>query len=82
MAEETTDQLARTGFKNIDVSKSNECAKLEEYRRYSSFMKTVAMKPLLDHLPTYVLKNRYLELVIDKVVQTATTKIHKEISHT
>jgi hypothetical protein len=82
MAEETTDQLARTGFKNIDVSISNECAKLEVYRRYSSFMKTVAMKPFLDHLPTYELKNRYLELVIDKVVQTATTKIHKVISHT
>jgi hypothetical protein len=45
-------------------------------------MKTEAMKPLLDHLPTYELKNRYLELVIDQVVQTATTKIHKEISHT
>ena len=27
-AEETTDLLAKTGFKNIDVALSNECAKL------------------------------------------------------
>lgn len=40
------------------------------------------MKPLLDHLPTCELKNRYLELVIDEAVHTATTKIHNEISHT
>jgi len=76
-AEETTDLLAKTGFKNIDVALSNECAKLVEYTRYSSFMKTVVMKPFLDYLTTYEL----IELVIDKVVQTATTKNNKQISH-
>ena len=76
-AEETTDLLARTGIKNIDVALSNECAKLVEHTRYSSFMKTVVMKPFLDYLTTYEL----IELVIDKVVQTATTKNNKEISH-
>lgn len=45
--------------------------------RYSSFMKTVVMKPFLDYLTTYEL----IELVIDKVVQTATTKNNKQISH-
>jgi hypothetical protein len=38
-AEETTDLLAKTGFKNIDVAFSNECAKLVEHMRYSTFMK-------------------------------------------
>ncbi|MGC2668795.1 MAG: hypothetical protein WA220_06395 [Candidatus Nitrosopolaris sp.] len=65
-AEETTDLLAKTGFKNIDVALSNECAKLVEHTRYSSFMKTVVMKPFLDYLTNYEL----IELVIDKVVQT------------
>jgi hypothetical protein len=40
-------------------------------------MKTVVMKPFLDYLTTYEL----IELVIDKVVQTATTKDNKQISH-
>ncbi|PWU79325.1 MAG: hypothetical protein DLM72_17925 [Candidatus Nitrosopolaris wilkensis] len=31
-AEETTDLLAKTGFKNIDVSLSNECSKLVEHK--------------------------------------------------
>ncbi|MGB7954777.1 MAG: hypothetical protein WCF23_12430 [Candidatus Nitrosopolaris sp.] len=38
-AEEKTDLLAKTGFKNIDVALSNECAKLVEHTIYSSFMK-------------------------------------------
>ncbi len=42
-AEETTDLLAKTGFKNIDVALSNECANLVGHTRYSSFMKTVVM---------------------------------------
>lgn len=35
------------------------------------------MKPSLDDLTTYEL----IELVMDKVVQTATTKNNKQISH-
>jgi hypothetical protein len=45
---------------------------------YSRFVKTVIMKPFLEHLPDDKIKNRYLELFLEEVEKSSNSTSRKK----
>src|SRR5437764_2183406 len=70
--EDTTKMLQETGYVNTTVYSNNNCVILPNRQIYSKFVKTVVMKPYLDHLPPHndeidKLKTLFLEVFLDEV---------------
>ncbi len=63
----TTRLLKEIGYTNIRVRLHNDCVSLTNRKIYARFVKTVIMKPLLEHLPDDKLRDRLLELFLHEV---------------
>ena len=61
--------LKEIGFRKIKVNLSNEPTIFPNQTNYSKFVKTVIMNPFLERLPTYDLKDKFLDMFLQKVQQ-------------
>jgi len=64
---DTRKLLEKIGYINTKVHLHNDHVILTNREIYSRFVKTVIMKPFLQHLPDDKIRNRYLELFLDEV---------------
>ena len=70
--DDTSKLLGEIGYINTKVHLHNDCVSLADREIYSRFVKTVIMKPFLEHplehplehLPDDKIRNRYLELFL------------------
>ena len=65
--DDTSKLLGKIGYVSTKVHLHNDCANLADREIYSRFVKTIIMKPFLEHLPDDKTRNRYLELFLDEV---------------
>ena len=65
--DDTSKLLGKIGYVSTKVHLHNDCVNLADREIYSRFVKTVIMKPFLEHLPDDKTRNRYLELFLDEV---------------
>ena len=65
--DDTSKLLGEIGYVSTKVHLHNDCVSLADREIYSRFVKTVIMKPFLEHLPDDKIRNRYLELFLDEV---------------
>jgi trans-aconitate 2-methyltransferase len=63
--DDTSKLLEKIGYINIKVHLHTDCVNLPDREIYSRFVKTVIMRPFLEHLPEDKIKNRYLELFLE-----------------
>jgi trans-aconitate methyltransferase len=68
---DTSKLLGEIGYINTKVHLHNDCVSLADREIYSRFVKTVIMKPFLEHLPDYKIRNRYLELFLVEVERSS-----------
>ena len=64
---DTTKLLRKIGYVNTNVHLHNDRVIITNREIYSRFVKTVIMKPFLEHLPDDKIRNRYLELFLNEV---------------
>ena len=67
----TSKLLGKIGYINTKVHLHNDCVNLADREIYSRFVKTVIMKPFLEHLPDDKIRNRYLELFLEEVEKSS-----------
>jgi len=65
--------LEKIGYINTKVHLHNDRVILDNREIYSRFVRTVIMKPFLEHLPDDKIRNRYLELFLDEVEKRSTS---------
>jgi hypothetical protein len=65
--------LEKIGYKDTKVQLHNDRVILTNREIYSRFVKTVIMKPFLEHLPDDKIRNRYLESFLDEVEKRSTS---------
>ena len=63
----TTRLLKEIGYTNRRVRLHNNCISLPNHKIYARFVKTVIMKPLLEHLPDDKIRDIFLELFLHEV---------------
>jgi trans-aconitate 2-methyltransferase len=71
--DDTSKLLDNIGYINIKVHLHTDCVNLPDREIYSRFVKTVIMRPFLEHLPDDKIKNRYLELFLEEVEKRSTS---------
>jgi trans-aconitate 2-methyltransferase len=83
-AKDTSKLLQEIGYVSTKVYNSDDCVTLPNRQIYSKFVKTVVMKPYLDHLSlhnddydTDNLKNLFLKLFLDEVEKYSSGKLNK-----
>ena len=69
--DDTSKLLGEIGYINTRVHLHDDCVNLIDRKIYSRFVKTVIMKPFLEHLPDDKLRNRYLELFLQEVEKSS-----------
>jgi len=72
-SDDTTKLLRKIGYVNIKVHLNNDLVSLTNREIYSRFVKTVVLKPFLEHFPDNKTRNRYLELFLDEVEKKNTS---------
>ena len=63
--------LEKIGYINTKVHLHNDRVILTNRETYSRFVKTVILKPFLEHLPDDKIRNRYLRLFLDEVEKSS-----------
>ena len=64
---DTTKLLREIGYVNTKVQLHDDLVIMTNREIYSRFVKTVIMKPFLEHLPDDKIRNRYLKLFLHEV---------------
>lgn len=71
----TVELLKRIGYSNLKVQLQDNTIDLMDRKMYSEFVKTVILKPFLQHLSDENIKSRFLNIFLDRVKETS--KGHK-----
>jgi trans-aconitate 2-methyltransferase len=69
--DDTRKLLGEIGYINTKVHLRKDYVNLADREIYSRFVKTVIMKPFLEHLPDDKIRNRYLELFLEEVEKSS-----------
>lgn len=72
-SDDSNKSLKKIGYTNTKVHLHNDRVILTNRDIYSRFVKTVIMKPFLEHLPDEKVRLRYLELFLDEVEKRSTS---------
>ncbi len=71
----TAELLKRIGYSKLNVQLQDNTIDLMNWKMYSEFVKTVILKPFLQHLSDENIKSRFLNIFLERVKETS--KEHK-----